>query len=149
MKNITTEITINAPAKAVWEALTGLDEYANWNPFVVEPEGKVAVGSRLKVRIQPPGKKVTKFRPTVTVADEGKKFEWLGHLGVRGLFDGRHQFILKETAEGGTRFIQAEEFTGVLVPLFMRILETGTRAGFEAMNQAIKDRVEAIVTGRG
>jgi hypothetical protein len=145
MKSINAEITVNAPAKAVWEALTDLDEYANWNPFVIEAEGKVAVGSRLAVRIQPPGKKATKFRPTVTVADEGKKFEWLGHLGVRGLFDGRHQYLLEETADGGTRFVQREEFTGVLVPLVMRMLGANSRAGFEAMNQALKDRVEAIV----
>jgi len=148
MKSITTEITIDAPAKVVWETLTALDDYASWNPFVIEAEGKVAVGSRLVVGIQPPGKKVTKFRPTVTVADEEKKFEWLGHLGIRGLFDGRHQYLLEETADGGTRFVHSEEFTGVLVPLVLRMMGD-TRAGFEAMNQALKDRAEAVARERG
>lgn len=149
MKSITTETTINAPVTIVWEALTKLDEYASWNPFVIEAKGDVVVGSRLNVRVQPVGMRATTFRPTVTVADEMRKFEWLGHLGIRGLFDGRHQYILEETNGAGTRFIQREEFTGILSSLMLRWLDAGTKAGFEAMNQALKDRAETMVQERG
>ena len=40
-------------------------------------------------------------------------------------------------------FVQREEFRGLLVPLFSRSLDTDTRRGFEAMNQALKERAEA------
>jgi hypothetical protein len=148
MKQINTEIEIAAPPAVVWEILTDFDEHKSWNPFVVSAEGEVAVGSKLTVSIQPSGKKAQTFRPTVTVADPERKLEWLGVLWVKGLFDGRHQYILEPTAEG-TKFIQREEFTGILTSLVLRMIGTATQQGFVAMNQAIKERAEARVTETG
>lgn len=148
MRNLTTEITIEAPARVVWEILTDLEKYEDWNPFIVSSEGDVTEGSRLRNKMQPPGGKTTTFKPTVTAVEAEKYFEWLGRLGVPGLFDGRHQFKLEAVGER-TRFIQSEEFTGILVPLFAKMLDNKTQPGFEAMNQAIKERAEMVVTERG
>jgi hypothetical protein len=41
--------------------------------------------------------------------------------------------------------VQQERFTGVLVPLFARNLDTHTLPGFNAMNAALKARAEAAV----
>jgi hypothetical protein len=148
MKQINTEIDIAAPPAVVWEILTKLDDFENWNPFVVEGSGELVVGERLSVSIMPPGKRAQTFRPTVTVVDEERKFEWLGKLGVSGVFDGRHQFVLEPTTEG-TKFIQREEFTGVLAGLLMRMIGDATREGFEAMNHALQGRAEAAVSEKG
>ena len=78
------EIDIDASPETVWEILTDLDRYADWNPFVVSSEGQVAVGERLTNRMHPPGGKAMTFSPTVTVSEPNHVFEWLGHLGVRG-----------------------------------------------------------------
>lgn len=144
MKHLETEVTIAAPPNVVWEILSDLDRYSEWNPFVIEAEGSLAVGSRLEVRLQPPGGRATTFRPTVTVVEPERTFEWLGHLGVRGVFDGRHRFQLEPTAVG-TRLVQSEQFGGILVPVLSRSLDRSTRAGFEAMNHALKARAEAVV----
>lgn len=148
MKEINTEIDIAAPPAVVWEILTKLDEFENWNPFVVDAAGEVVVGEQLVVSIQPPGKKVQTFRPTVTVADEERKFEWLGKLGVSGLFDGRHQYVLEPTTEG-TKFIQREEFTGIFAGLLIRMIGNATWEGFQAMNHALKERAETAVSKGG
>lgn len=148
MKQVNSEIEIAAPPAVVWQILTDLDQHENWNPFIVAASGEATVDSKLVVDIRLPGKKAQTFRPTVTVAEPDRKFEWLGVLWVRGLFDGRHQFVLEPTAEG-TRFIQREEFTGVFAPLLMRMIGIATQQGFEAMNQAIKERAEVRVSGRG
>ena len=39
--------------------------------------------------------------------------------------------------------LHEERFTGLLVPLFRKSLDTGTRRGFETMNEALKLRVES------
>jgi hypothetical protein len=80
------------------------------------------------------------FRPRVTAASPGSAFEWLGNLGVPGIFDGRHRFELTATPTG-THVVQRETFGGVLVRPMRRSLDTGTRAGFEAMNAALRRRV--------
>jgi hypothetical protein len=134
-----TEISIEATPAEVWAVLVDLEHHAEWNPFMIDAHGDVAVGSRLRVKLKPPGGRATTFKPTVTVVEPGRCFEWLGHLGVRGLFDGRHRFELHDDG-GATRFVQSETFSGIAVPLFARSLRTRTLAGFEAMNVALRDR---------
>ena len=148
MKHLVTEISIDAPADVVWEVLTDLDSYSQWNPHIVEAAGEVTVGARLRNRMQQSTSRTITFKPTVTVVERERKFEWLGSLGFRGIFDGRHIFELEPTPTG-TRFVQREEFTGILVPLFARSLDKGTKAGFEAMNRAIKQRAETRVHEKG
>ncbi len=148
MKKLHTEININASPEIVWDTLMDFESYADWNPFVVSIEGEAKVGSKLKARIEPPVGKGMTFKPTVTAVEQGRYFEWLGSLGVRGVMDGRHQFRI-EPVSGGTRFTQSEEFTGLLVPLLSKTLDKGTPAGFEAMNQAIKERAEKAAATRG
>lgn len=87
------------------------------------------------------------FRPTLTAVAPGEHLVWLGHLGLPGVFDGRHSCGPEALGVDVTRLIQTEEFSGCLVPLMGTLLER-TRAGFEAMNDALRVRVESAVTGQ-
>lgn len=137
-----TEVDIDASPEAVWSVLTNLGDYPDWNPFVTSAEGTVEVGQRLINRLEPPNGKAMTIKPTVTVVESGQTFEWLGHLGVPGVFDGRHRFELEPNADGGTRFVHSEHFNGVLVRLLRKTLDGQTQQGFVAMNDAIKARAE-------
>jgi hypothetical protein len=88
------------------------------------------------------------MKPRVMVVEPARAFEWLGRVVVRGVFDGRHRFELEAT-EHGTRFTQREEFSGVLAPLLPRSLHARTAAGFAAMNDALKARVEHTAVTNG
>ncbi len=143
-----TEVEIAAPIEAVWEALTDLGAYQEWNPFIVSAEGAAEVGERLTNRLQPPGGKAMTFKPTVTVVESAATFEWLGRLGLPGVFDGRHRFDLVASQNGGTLLTQSEQFDGILVRFMRSSLDTRTKAGFVAMNAALKARVEATVGHR-
>lgn len=135
-----TEIEIDATPAAVWAELTDLPAFAEWNPFITSAEGAPVVGERLRLRMEPPGGRAMTFRPAVTEVTPHRVLEWLGRLSVPGLFDGRHRFELAPTRTG-TRLIHSEQFTGVLVPFLRRSLDRSTRAGFEAMNEALARRV--------
>lgn len=136
-----TEVEIDASPEAVWAVLTDLAGYPEWNPFVVSSQGTAAVGERLTNRFQPPGGKAMTFRPTVTVVQTERVFEWLGRLGFPGVFDGRHRFEI-EPIPTGSRFTQTERFNGALVRFMNKSLDTQTVAGFETMNAALRDRAE-------
>ena len=138
-----TEIHIDASPETVWAVLIDLDSYANWNPFITKAEGTIAVGSKLVNRIEPPGGKPMTFKPQVTEVETNRVFEWLGRLGLPGIFDGRHRFELTAQPDGGTRLIHTEHFRGLLVRPLRKSLDTQTRAGFEAMNAALKEQAEA------
>ncbi|MCP4435355.1 MAG: SRPBCC domain-containing protein [Actinomycetia bacterium] len=139
---LSTSIEIDAPVEVVWDVLTDLNGYAEWNPFIVSSTGEVAVGERLTNVMSPPGGRTMKFRPVVTDVQHEAVFEWLGRLGVRGIFDGRHCFELEPTPSG-TRLVHSESFSGVAVRALRAGLDTNTLAGFEAMNLAIKAHAEA------
>lgn len=140
---ISTTIEIDASPQSVWEVLIDLDRFGEWNPFITSASGEVEVGERLVNRIEPPGARAMTFKPTVTVVDEGRVFEWLGRAGVPGIFDGRHRFELTQTPSGDTQLVHSEIFSGLLVRVLRGSLDDNTKAGFEAMNVALKQRVEA------
>ncbi len=137
-----TDIEIAASPAQVWAVLLDFATYKNWNPFIVSVEGSAKEGAQLATCIRPPGGREMRFKPSVTVVEEGRAFEWLGSFGFRGIFDGRHRFELSETENGGTKFVQKEEFTGLLVWLIKNELNTKTKQGFQEMNEALKKRAE-------
>lgn len=140
MTTIETSTVIAASPAEVWATLVDFESYTEWNPFVTVAEGVPAEGERLRIRIAPPGGRAMTFKPVVTAADPGERLEWLGHLGIRGLFDGRHEFRLTELDDGRTRLVHRESFGGLLVGLLLD--ERSIRSGFRAMNAALKARVE-------
>jgi len=144
MKELRSEIEIQASAERVWQLLTDFPSFPQWNPFIRKASGSIQVGERLEVNIQPSGASGMTFRPTVLKAEPNRELRWLGHLLISGLFDGEHSFTIEPLRESRVRFTQREVFTGLLVPLFARGLDTDTRRGFEEMNQALKTRAEQV-----
>ncbi|MFA9453939.1 MAG: SRPBCC domain-containing protein, partial [Candidatus Aminicenantaceae bacterium] len=101
-----------------------------------------ASGERLQVTMKLEGRKPMVFKPRVKAFKPRQEFRWLGHLILPGVFDGEHAFVLEPMAENRVRFIQKEGFRGILVPSILKGIQAKTQAGFEAMNQALKERAE-------
>jgi hypothetical protein len=141
MRELTSSIEIDASPERVWSVLTDFASYGEWNPFIRSIEGEPVVGSRLQVRIAPPGGRAMTFKPTVTVVDPSLELRWLGRLLLPGLFDGEHRFRLEPLDGDRTRFVQSERFSGILVAFSGKGLAK-TERGFDAMNEALKLRVE-------
>lgn len=140
---IRTEIQIDAPAERVWSILTDFADYAGWNPFIRQVRGEPRRGERLEVRLEPPGGRPITLRPEVLNVEPGRELRWIGKLFVPGLFDGEHVFEIERLDGGSVRFVQRERVIGLAVPVLQRLLEGPYRAGFEAMNEALKSRAEA------
>lgn len=141
-KDIRTEIDINASAERVWNLLTDFASFPDWNPFIRSAIGEAKSGMRLDVNLQPTGAKGMKFKPIVIKAKPNRELRWLGHLWIRGLFDGEHIFTIEPLGVNRVHFIQRELFNGLLVPIFSHSLEKDTKRGFEEMNRALKVRAE-------
>ncbi|RKD95161.1 SRPBCC domain-containing protein [Halopiger aswanensis] len=144
MEVIETFAEIDAPPPVVWDVLLEFDSYPEWNPFVRSIEGLPIEGQRLRVRIEPPDSRGMTFTPEVIVAEENRRLGWVGRLAVPFAFDGYHEFHL-DPIDGGsrTRLLQRETFRGALVPLLFD--RERLERGFEAMNDAVKERAERRV----
>ncbi len=133
MRVIMKTVEVEAGPDQVWEALVG--DRAGWDPHIESISGEVQVGEKIAVRFR----NGMTFKPTVTVAEPGRALEWLGRLGVPGLFDGRHRWDL-EVVGDRTKVTQSEEFTGILVPMMGRVVSKAD-ADFAASNAALSDRL--------
>lgn len=49
MKELRTEIEIQASPDKVWEILTNLDQYPDWNPFIHHAIGAAKLGEKVDI----------------------------------------------------------------------------------------------------
>lgn len=143
MNVLTTSIAIDVAPSVVWQILMDFPAYPDWNPFIRSIQGQALQGAQLVARLQPPGGQAMTFKPTVLVAEPEREFRWRGQLILPGLFNGEHRFQIQPLSKNQVEFIHSEQFSGLLVPLLAKSLDTNVRKGFEAMNQALKARAEA------
>lgn len=141
MSSIRTEVTIQAPASTVWAILMDFEQYPNWNPFI-SIQGEPRPGSRLENKITLEGRASQVFKPVVIELEPGRSFRWLGHLWVRGLFDGEHYFELEPIGPQQTRLVHGEHFRGILRGPILRLIAGQTEQGFNNMNAALKALAE-------
>lgn len=143
MREIKTQIEINAAPERVWAVLTDFEQAPSWNPFIRSMTGPLAEGRRIEVLIQPPGQSAMTFKPMLLTVKPARELRWRGSLVLPGVFDGEHAFLLDEIAPQKTRLTQSETFSGLLAHLIMSdSMLQATRAGFIAMNEALKRRAE-------
>src|SRR5690606_27543490 len=140
MKQIETEILIEAAPEKVWKVLTDFENHPDWNPFIKSIKGEKSVGKKLKVFIKPPDGGGMVFNRVILKYEENKEFSWKGKLGIKGIFDGEHYFKLVEN-NGNTKFIHGEKFSGILVALMGKTLDK-TKEGFQLMNESLKRECE-------
>jgi len=140
-KRINTEIIINASAETVWQILTDLAVYPQWNPFIIKTEGTLRKGNRLRNTLQN-GNKTIVFKPIVQEITPLVSFSWLGSLFFKGLFDGRHFFILEPITPNQVKLTHGEEFSGILSTMILKKIGEQTRENFVRMNEALKERAE-------
>ena len=62
-KQLNAEIEVQASPDRVWEVLTDFAAYHQWNPFIVQATGQAVPGSRLELKMRPPGGRTTTSAP--------------------------------------------------------------------------------------
>lgn len=141
MNKIKTEILIDAPVEEVWKIFTDFEKYPLWNPFIKSLKGEMKAGEKLTVFLQPPNGMGMTIKPQLLIYKPNMELRWKGKLGIKGIFDGEHYFLLEKQGDKQTRFVHGENFSGFLIPLMGGLLKK-TKIGFESMNKALKDQCE-------
>jgi hypothetical protein len=141
-KQLKCETEIEASPELIWQILTDLSAFPEWNPFIKGASGTLKKGEKLTVTMHPTGGRATTFKTTVLSVEPNRELRWIGHLGLPGLFDGEHFFGLNPLTSSRTLFVQREQFGGVLLPFLVGMLKRETSRGFSEMNLALKARAE-------
>ena len=126
-KNLVTsiEVDIDAPASLVWEVLTDLERYPQWNPFCPRIESTLKLGDPVHMHISVPGTSETQPVSETLVACKPQRL-----LG-----------------SDRCRYVTTDIFLGVNADEIMRNHGGWVKAGFDAMALALKARAEALHGG--
>ena len=143
---VETDIVIQAPLERVWDILSDLSRYGEWNPLIVRAEGPLVRGGKISISVRIPQRKATSFRPTLLALEAKKELRWLGSLAIPSLFSGEHAFVLTDRADGSVHLLHRERFEGLLLRFLSRRWFKRVHQGFEAMNEALKARAENVAS---
>ncbi len=139
-------IEIDAPADRVWAILADTAAYPQWNPYLLRIEGEMAPGRTIAVTLaQRTFREPLTVRPTL-VHVSAPELRWQGRVGVPGLLDTDHSFVVETISPSRSRLVQREEFRGLLARFFRTRkpdMQAATHESFVKMNRALAARAEA------
>lgn len=141
MRSLHAETEIDAPAGRVWEILSDLPAYGEWNPFITSAAGELRPGARLEITIAAPGLRPVTFRPRLLEVEPGRLLRWKGSWLIPGLFDGYHSLRVDPLGSERARFTSHEDVSGLLLPVLRSAMKASQR-GFEELCDAVKRRAE-------
>lgn len=143
MQEIRTEIEIAAAPEKVWEVLADIESWQEWSPIINKSSGSAQLGNTLEITMmgKEEGKDGPSYKPVIKDFDSPKLFRWRAHMLAGFLFTNDKVFELEKTASG-TKVIHKELFKGLLAPIFCNQMEKGVPPMLDAMNQALKAKVE-------
>ncbi len=117
MLSYSASTTINATPEAIWEILTDVARWAEWNTTVDKVEGEVALGKKVTVYAKvSPGRA---FAVKVSVLEPPRKMVWTGGMPL-GLFKGERTYTLEPKSDGSVAVTTSEVFSGLISPLITR-----------------------------
>jgi len=139
LKEIRSEVEVDAPADRVWGVLVDFQNYGSWNPFIYEVSGELKLGKKIRISLRTPSGKERTYEPVITKVESGRELRW---VGKSVLLAGEHVFSLETLKSGPTLFVQREVFKGLLASFFGEDTDKDIAAGFEQMNRALKRKAE-------
>jgi hypothetical protein len=141
-------IEIDAPAEVVWEVITDLEKYGEWNPFIPECRSTLEVGDPIEMRVQifaafaqPQTEFITEHEPDKHLC-YGLPTQPLGSLRSRRCHD------VEAIDAGRTRYTSRFELSGWLNSVVRTLLGRRLEAGFTAMTDAVGQRATELHTKR-
>lgn len=146
---ITHSLEAAAPAATVWDVVTDLARYPEWNPFVVACRSTLVPGSPIVMRVR--------VVPFVAQPQSETIFEHVpGRLlsyGLAGLPLGalasRRSHEVESLSSDRSRYVSRFELRGWLAPLVRALLGGRLTTGFTGMSHALVARAESLHAARG
>lgn len=142
-QTVRAEIEIDATPETVFDILTDLDQYPDWNPFTPQIESTLEIGApvRMQVRLSHSGK-LSQQIEFVTANERPTRLCWGANLPWRFLIRADRCQTLVSIGESRTRYICTDAISGWLTPLVIRFFGPAMQRGFEDCALALKKRAE-------
>jgi len=137
-------VEVAAPAARVWEVVTDLARYPDWNPFVVACESTLSVGAPIAMRVRLVPGPAWPQRERVLAHVPGRRLCW-------GVADPPAWLLASERCQEvealgpqRARYTSRFAMTGALEPVVRTLFGRRIEQGLGAMTAALGVRAEAL-----
>jgi uncharacterized protein YndB with AHSA1/START domain len=151
MRPIQAELNIHAPADRVWQVITDLDLYPEWNRFTPRislATNELRVGAELDLDCQMTDRELLRGeREVILVVDPERRALCMGTSRTRGrpgITSERWQ-ICEPSGSALTHFVNHESFRGPLAPLVYLLYSRKLRRAFQQYCRDLEARVLSLL----
>lgn len=137
-------VTIKAPAEVVWQILTDLPKYPEWNPFSVKAKSSLIIGEAVNLYIaRGTSGKTMKQEFVLEVFDAPNKIAWrLPKMGHKILFNAYREQTITAIDEGTCTYTTSDTFAGLIAGKIYKAQGHWVKENFLKMADALKVRAE-------
>ncbi|WP_280357211.1 SRPBCC domain-containing protein [Nocardia otitidiscaviarum] len=137
-------VEIDAPAELVWQVLTDVDRYGEWNPFVLGCETTLEPGSPIDMRVRLIGPRPRTQREFIRSHTPGKEFSYTMKPVPLGTLHSERSHTVTALSAERCRYDSHFALAGWLSPVVTAIMGGALRQGFAGMTDAVKQRAESL-----
>ncbi len=143
---ITSEkVTIHAPASVVWQVLTDLEKYPEWNPFTVQAVSNLKIGSPIDMTLPKANGKAMTQREYIKVVDIEKQLSWGAPMPYRWILEALRDQYIAVLDENTCTYFTTDSFWGLLTNTVMKQQGLWVKNGFDSVAFALKQRAESLI----
>lgn len=142
-------LEIEAPIDAVWQVITDLPSYGQWNPFVVSCRSTLAVGDPIDMRVRIFSWLAQPQREFIQDHIPGQRLCYGLDGGKLGAVISRRCHEVEAIAPGRTRYRSRFALSGWMAPVTRFLLGRRLTRGFRSMTAGIRNRAEQLTGGAG
>lgn len=139
---------VEAPAALVWQAVTDLDAYPRWNPFVVACRSTLEPGAPITMRVHLFESWALTQREEIFEHVPGERLCYGLRSSFLGLLASERCHLLHAESAMRTRYESRFALRGRLAPVVAGLLGRRLERGFERMTGALVRRAEELAAIR-
>jgi len=147
VRSVTVEIA--APSKVVWDVLTDLDQYPEWNPFCLSATSTLEIGAAVEMVLADYTGAGGTFLNTEYVCAfvPERLLSWELRATPESPYAARRDQVIEPSTDGSCRYYSTDAFLGEFAHDIMTETGDWVRRAFDDTAVALKRRSELVYAG--
>ena len=141
------DLKVKASAAIVWEVITDLEKYSEWNPFMLWCKTTFKPGDVVDLKVKL-GKQVRQEQEVMVEYNEGVGFSYQMKPPPLGALKSFRTHRIESVDDTNSVYHSTFKLEGWLSPVVVAVMGKHLKTGFDGMSHAIRDRAEKLAADR-